>query len=65
MRLDEVETFHDFQKILEELSKTNAGLFYLPLYIKFSQLMTRYRWILRLALILGFTMGLIVGLLMP
>jgi len=66
MRLDEVETFHDFGKFLRELAKTDEGrLFYMPLHLKFDQLLENYRWTLRLALIFGFILGTIFGLALP
>lgn len=66
MRLDDVETFHDFQKLLKELSNLpDGGFFYLPLYMKFNELMAHYKWMLRLSLIFGFILGLIAGALIP
>jgi len=66
MHLDEVETFHDFGKFLRELAKTDEGrLFYMPLCLKFDQLLKNYRWTLRLALILGFILGTLFGIALP
>jgi len=66
MRLEEVETFHDFGKFLRELANTDEGkLFYMPLLLKFDTLLQRYRWTLRLALIFGFILGTIFGIALP
>jgi len=64
--LEKVETFHEFGRVLKELSEGRIGeLYYLPLYLKYQQLLNQYRFILRVSLLLGFVLGLMVGITLP
>jgi len=62
----EVETFHDFERLLRVLSSGESGMqLYMPLHRKFLELLARYRLFLRLALLSGFVLGVVFGIVLP